>query len=242
MDITYLYHSSFAVENEKYILIFDFYKIPWIKNNTFTMDEIIDKNKTIIVFSSHGHADHFSPEILKWDNGKRKIYYVLSNDINISNKRENYYIIKEGDQIKIEDLKIKIFGSSDLGVSFLINNLDNTNIFHAGDLNWWKWNEDTKEDQEIATNLFKKLVNDIKISLEKDNEKIDIAFFPVDPRLEENRFLGSTYFIENFAPKYLFPMHFWDKFAITKEFSEYIKNTSTKGIIINKNVEKLNWR
>ena len=242
MDITYIYHSSFAVENENYILIFDFYKIPWIKNNTFSMNEIIDKDKTIIIFISHGHSDHFSSEIFKWDNGIRKIYYVISDDIDISDKKSNYYSIKEGDDIKIEDINVKAFGSSDLGVSFLIKMDDNTNIFHAGDLNWWKWSGETNEDQEYATNLFKRIVNDIKISTEEDKEQIDIAFFPVDPRLEENKYLGAMYFIENFAPKYLFPMHFWDKFAITKDFSEYIKNTSTKGVTINKGIENLNWR
>lgn len=241
MDITYIYHSCYVVENEKYILIFDFYKIPWLKNNSFQMTEFIDRKKTILVFASHGHGDHYSKEILSWDDGNRDIHYILSDDINLSNNKNNYSLVKEGDSLNVSGIDITAFGSSDLGVSFLVN-LDGTHIFHAGDLNWWKWSGEPLIDQEYAENLFKKIINDIKINVNKNNQKIDIAFFPVDPRLEENKFIGGLYFIENFAPKYFFPMHFWDKPEITKEFSKITNNSSTKAIIISKNIEKLNWR
>ncbi|MGF6907005.1 MBL fold metallo-hydrolase [Fusobacterium sp. PH5-44] len=241
MNIVYIYHSCYVIENEKYILIFDFYKIPWLKDKTFKMDEFLNKEKTILVFASHGHGDHYSNEILKWDDGNRDIYYILSDDIDVSNNNKNYNIVKEGDSLKVAEVNIKIFGSSDLGVSFLIN-LDGTRIFHAGDLNWWKWNEESLVDQEYAENLFKRIINDIKISTDKNKEKIDIAFFPVDPRLEENKFIGPLYFIDTFTPKYFFPMHFWDKPNITHELSKIIDTSLTKSIVISKNIENLTWR
>lgn len=241
MNITYIYHSCYVVENEKYILIFDFYKVPWLKNNSFKMTEFIDKKKTILVFASHGHADHYSKEILTWNDKNHDIHYIMSDDINLLDIKNNYNIVKEGDSLEIAGINIKVFGSSDLGVSFLVD-INGTYIFHAGDLNWWKWSGELVNDQEYAENLFKKIVKDIKISTDKDKEKIDIAFFPVDPRLEENQFIGGLYFIENLAPKYFFPMHFWDRPEITNEFSEITKNSGTKSIIISKNIEKLNWR
>ena len=54
MKITFIEHSGFMVEMEHTVLLFDYYhgKIP-----TF------DKNKTLYVFVSHSHADHYNPVI-----------------------------------------------------------------------------------------------------------------------------------------------------------------------------------
>ena len=44
-------------------------------------------------------------------------------------------------------LRIQAFGSTDVGISFLIH-LQGKSIFHAGDLNNWHWSEESTE-QEI---------------------------------------------------------------------------------------------
>ena len=40
--------------------------------------------------------------------------------------------------LSLKGVKIKAFGSTDIGISFLVS-VDGVDIFHAGDLNWWHW-------------------------------------------------------------------------------------------------------
>ena len=72
MKITYLDHSGFAVEYQKYVLIFDWYK--------GKLPEF-DSEKEIYVFSSHSHYDHFDRKIFELENIYSNVRYVLSADI-----------------------------------------------------------------------------------------------------------------------------------------------------------------
>ena len=84
-------------------------------------------------------------------------------------------------------------------------------------------------------NSFQKIIRDIK----ENTEKINVAFFPVDPRLEENTFLGGKYFVQELHPEIIIPMHFGKSYNVTKEFCEALKGTETKGVVINECLEKL---
>lgn len=235
MNIYYIYHSCFVVEDSEYILIFDYYKTPRKKNALINIEDfVMEMDKKVIVFSSHIHADHFNSEILKWQEKNLQVSYVLSSDIKLKTKPERYYMVSEGDEIKVEGLDIKMYGSTDSGVSFWIKMRDKV-IFHAGDLNWWYWEDDTKEEEEFMKNSFQKIIEDIK----ENNEKINIAFFPVDPRLEDNTFLGGKYFVQELQPENIIPMHFGKNYNVTKEFCNGLKETGTKGIVINECLEKL---
>lgn len=207
VKIEHIFHSGFTVETENYFLIFDYYK-----------GDIYFKNKKTIVFATHCHEDHFNPTILEWKNLDKNIHYVLSSDIDI--KGEKIYNIKPYEKLELEGARIKTFSSTDLGVSFLVN-IDNINIFHAGDLNWWHWDEDTEEEKTSMEKAFKEEISKIK------DYSIDIAFFPVDPRLETAFSLGGEYFIKEVKPKYFIPMHFVDNFSITTDFIHKIGNAST---------------
>ena len=209
IKIEHIFHSGFTVETENLFLVFDYYK-----------GDISLKNKKTIVFTTHSHEDHFNPTIFKWRNKNKDINYILSSDIKIKDKDENIYSMAPYEELELEKVKIKTFGSTDMGVSFLVN-IDNINIFHAGDLNWWYWEDDTEEEKLNMEKDFKEEISKIK------NFPIDIAFFPVDPRLENAFSLGAEYFINEISPKYLIPMHFGDNFSTTKDFIHKMDNINT---------------
>ena len=56
MKVTFIEHSGFMVEMEQNVLLFDYYQgeIP-----------SFDGSKTLYVFASHSHADHYDPAIWK---------------------------------------------------------------------------------------------------------------------------------------------------------------------------------
>ena len=72
MKVTFIEHSGFMVEMEQNVLLFDYYQgeIP-----------SFDGSKTLYVFASHSHADHYDPAIWKLKEQYKDIHYILSDDI-----------------------------------------------------------------------------------------------------------------------------------------------------------------
>ena len=126
MKIEYLHHSGCTVETENYFLVFDYYK-----------GDINLKDKKTIVFSSHSHKDHYNPEIFKWQEEVEDINYVLSSDIDLE-PGPNVFIMEPYEILKLHDVNIRSFASTDLGLSFLVE-VEGRTIFFAADLNWWIW-------------------------------------------------------------------------------------------------------
>jgi L-ascorbate metabolism protein UlaG (beta-lactamase superfamily) len=225
IGIKYIYHSGFCVETDKCLLVFDFYQ-----------GSLILKDKKTYVFASHIHPDHYNPEIFDWQNKRTNVQYILSHDIcgdrGIPNIKDNITFISPYEEKQIDDIKVKAFGSTDEGVSFLVQ-CEGKNIFHAGDLNWWYWPEDTPEGIKIAETGFKEEIAKIK------GEHIDIAFFPVDPRLEHNYGLGADLFINEIKPSYFIPMHFWDDHELIKQFGTRMKASATQIIELTQRGEEV---
>lgn len=233
--ITYLYHSGFKVEIEDNLLIFDYYQ-PFFtlsgdnSPGIITGDSLIGKSP-VYVFSSHNHHDHFDSKILGWAETNPEITYILSDDIKNHPKKGNLRQIKPYQKFEDGIVSVQTFGSTDQGVSFLVH-VNGINIFHAGDLNWWYWKEDTEAEREKASKAFKGEIEKIK------GHPIDIAFFPVDPRLEEFYAFGADYFIKEVTPKVLIPMHFGDNYQVTGLFKN--KNLPVKTVEIKQRGQKLN--
>ena len=227
--ITYVYHSCYTVETKDLFIVFDYYK--GILN--------IPEGKEVIFVASHAHSDHYTSEILKVPDMADKTY-IFSSDIAKLPSNENIIYIRDDkismDQLKSlynsknvhlvnkdhtyniglnngKKLKIKTFGSTDRGVSILLY-IDDMTIFHAGDLNFWAWPRYNKKEMKAEYDDFITELEKIK------KEPIDIAFFPVDPRLEENYYKGADIFISKAHPQIFFPMHFADKIDISKKFKE----------------------
>lgn len=211
--IYYIYHSGFAVELKKNILIFDFYKFNENKKveKIFFIDNFLKKNnKKVYIFSSHSHYDHFNKEIFKWLEINEDIKYILSDDIK-TYKHKNFYFTREGKNFKLDDLEILTFGSTDLGSSFYVN-VENKNIFHSGDLHFWHWEDDTLEEQKTMYEKYISIVRQIK-----GLASIDYAFVPVDPRLGVNTFEGVEIFYKELKPKVIIPMHFSEDYSKMNE-------------------------
>lgn len=214
--ITYLVHSGFSVETAEHFFLFDY--CPSLADKPITA-EFLQPKRNIYVFVSHSHGDHFDPAILQWAKTNPAITYVYSSDISFDRSKVHCHEMSAYEQWSDRGIQVKTFGSTDAGISFLVQ-ADGLSIFHAGDLNWWKWSGETLEEQAYAETSFKAEMDKMT------GEKIDIAFFPVDRRLEENYCLGAEYFFNRLHPKLLIPMHFSNDFGATGAFVEKVKNTS----------------
>lgn len=225
--IYYIYHSGFAVELKKNILIFDFYKFNENKKveKIFFIDNFLKKNnKKVYIFSSHSHYDHFNKEIFKWLEINEDIKYILSDDIK-TYKHKNFYFTREGKNFKLDDLEILTFGSTDLGSSFYVN-VENKNIFHSGDLHFWHWEDDTLEEQKTMYEKYISIVRQIK-----GLASIDYAFVPVDPRLGVNTFEGVEIFYKELKPKVIIPMHFSEDYSKMNELIKKFESFNDVNVV-----------
>lgn len=213
MKITYIEHSCFSVELDNVVLLFDYFKgeLP-----------IFDEKKTIYVFSSHNHQDHFNISIFQLLEKYHNVKYVFSRDIKRKfgrtffntngvdvNTYEKIEFIGSNEILEMSDLKIETLKSTDEGVAFIVT-ADGKSIYHAGDLHLWYWNHKDEESHKNNIGQYEKEIARIK------NRHFDAAFVVLDPRLEDKFHLGFDYFMKNTDTDEVYPMHFWGDKSVIK--------------------------
>ena len=118
MKITYIHHSGFLAETNQALLLFDFAggSLP-----------PLDPAKTLVVFVSHRHEDHFNPDIFTLADSHPHTVYVLSDDIWQNRVPEKHFsrthFIDPGRMIHLAEgggILIRTFRSTDEGVAFLV--------------------------------------------------------------------------------------------------------------------------
>lgn len=200
MRVTYIGHSGFSVELESHILLFDYYE--------GTMPEF-DPAKKLLVFASHSHPDHFNREILKLADVYPDVEYIFPKDIGIAKKKQraSEHFMRKRDEITVGDTKVKSLRSTDEGVAFLVRCEDRI-IYHAGDLNWWHWEEEDDAYNRMMRGDYQKEIETLV------GEKIDLAFVVLDPRQEEQFYWGFDWYMRHTDTKIVFPMHMWKQYEV----------------------------
>lgn len=217
MKVTYIYHSGFLVETNSCYYLFDYEK-----GNLPRMDV----SKPIIVLSSHGHHDHYNPEIFSAlkNYGMKNVYIILSDDIKVP---ENATVLQvsPGNEYQLWMNQILItFKSTDVGVAFLIEDQGEI-IYHAGDLNDWVWQEESHSYNEQMTRAYRQQID--LLSKKLGHREINVAFVVLDPRQESNYDRGLCYFLEHVSAKEVYPMHCWGDSHIVDVFlNEHTEYTS----------------
>jgi len=211
MRLVYIYHSGFAVEAEGFSMVIDYYKDTSPEyGKGLVHDYFLKSVKPLYVLSSHVHPDHFNPEILEWKNRNRNIRYLFSKDIlgRRGVTAGDACFLEKGEVFSDECLTVRAFGSTDVGISFLIE-AEGQTIFHAGDLNNWHWkDESTPEEARASEAAFLNELNDIS----RFTDTVDVAMFPVDPNMGRDYMLGARQFVERVQTALFAPMHFGENY------------------------------
>ena len=219
--VTYYYHSGFTVEVMDTLLVFDYWRgengeLP--EKDQLREQDLANHNR-VLVFVSHDHEDHFDEVIYSWNYQKLPITYIVSDDLPIGKRGKR---MKPGDTLEVGDVKIRAFDSTDKGVSFYVS-VYGLNIFHAGDLNLWHWREEsTLREIAQAEKDFYAAMTPI------EHLPMDIAMFPVDPRMGGLYEAGANYFVMSVKPRVFLPMHWQGRAEVAQSYARKNKTRYTE--------------
>ncbi len=201
MEIFYLLNSGFMIKDGNILMLFDDFEDP-----SKIADRFFDKGdfEYLYIFVSHAHFDHFGTHIRAY--AQKVSRYIFSSDLKRTKRvkvfpAENITFMRKYSEWEGDAIKVWTYDSTDVGVSFLVETKSGTRIFHAGDFNWWHWENDTPENRLLAEKAFKKQLKRLK------GLEADVAFFPVDGRLGVSEEKGITEFVKVTDIKNIVAMH-----------------------------------
>ncbi|MBR3018582.1 MAG: MBL fold metallo-hydrolase [Clostridia bacterium] len=229
--VTYFHHSGFTVAIGETLMVFDYWRG---ENRELTGsaelgDQDFEGYKRILVFVSHDHEDHLDDVIYTWDTRRFPISYIIASDAAEDKKGRR---VQPGDQLEIGDVVIQVFSSTDKGVSFYVS-ADGLHVFHAGDLNLWHWREESSlREIAQAERDFYEAMRPI------ERLPIDIAMFPVDPRMGGLYDAGANYFVMAAKPRLFIPMHWQGRAEVAASFARKGKTRYTEVLALTKPRER----
>ena len=199
MRVQYIDHSGFYLETAEHAFVFDYFRgdLP-----------DIPADRHLFVMVSHGHPDHYTPEIFARFGARPQTDLVIADGVKIPQTDASVTVLAPHESACLAGVEISTLRSTDEGVAFLIR-ADGKTILHMGDLNWWDWGaEDTPEEAEQMKRDFCREVNFLR------DRKIDLAFVPLDPRLGDRFWRSADHLCRTADVKALIPMHTWGDYTM----------------------------
>lgn len=201
-QITHIHHSCFVAEDDRALLVFDYWQDPYNKLHAI----LNDTHKEVYFIVSHFHDDHFNPEILTLP-GKHIISYDTKKRRRIADDQATA-VMRPDETYDDGTLKIEAFKSTDVGLCYLATLPNGETVFHAGDYNNWYF-ERGDEHLKVSAHEMEGLYLSILKKIKASSPHIDHVMFPVDPRLEEHTIRGTRQWLKAIDTTHLYPMHHW---------------------------------
>lgn len=215
MTVRYIYHSCFVVENDDTIVVFDYWKDPL----GYLHDILASTQKTVYIFVSHFHDDHYNAEILQWGRGDSRITtkprLMLSYDT-VRKRRVPRAIVRDimNPERFYEDefLRANYYRSTDIGVAVALTFSDGSTVFHSGDLNNWYFTEGNR--LKVSLDEMEGMYMSVVRMIRADIPHFTHVMLPIDPRLESNMLRSSMQWLNKIYTDNFYPMHFWHQYPL----------------------------
>lgn len=220
MEINYLLNSGFMIRDGKILLVFDAYDDPaGVVNAAYDAGDF----EKLYIFVTHAHFDHFSTRIRAYVGKLTR--YIFSSDIKHTKRvkifpKSKITYMKRHSDWSDGVINVHSYDSTDVGISYWVELPSGATIYHAGDFNWWHWQDDTPENIDLADKTFKRQVKRM-VGMEAD-----VALFPIDGRLGSSQEMGAIDFVSKTKIKGFVAMHRVDypMWQPSQEFLSAAKN------------------
>ncbi len=232
MKIIFIHHSSFIIELEEHILVFDYFDKNQVSEVGFQgfLPEL-SLEKKILFFASHKHRDHFDLDNYRLLDRYPNVTFVVSKDakaspnflrkhgFDVERLKEHLCYVTDSKDYEIEDVKIHTLRSTDAGVAYYVQ-AEGKCFYHSGDLNDWSMEGAGDLINGKSRREYKRQVSYLK------EKPIHAAFVVMDPRQKEFAFQGFDYFMKNTSCPYVFPMHMWRDYSNIQRWKERCDNAA----------------
>ncbi len=223
--ITYIYHSCFILTTPSQTLVFD---IPG--KNHLSSDHVVliqkhIQDKDTIFLFSHGHEDHFNPNLSQFIEKCNRSQIIVSFDIGElfeESLPKEALVVEPDEKYEMGKLQIETLESNDLGVAYLLT-YNGKKIYYGGDLALWIWPDTPKQAEKVIKEYFGEVLDRLK------RENIDIGFSNWDPRMEN--LAGGWEFLKKVRPRLFVPMHTFGRHEILAELKETTLPPKTSAFI-----------
>lgn len=229
MTVTFIAHSAFLVEWDRFYTLFDYVYEP---DYTGPLPAL-DPEKPLLVFSSHSHEDHFDAKIFSLLEQYPLTRFFVSRDTRLTERKRKWLNISDEafarttvlrpdslllTEVGGEELSIRAIKSTDIGNAYLLRS-EGKMVYHAGDLNHWHWESEGSAYCASMAASYAAAMEKLAAAVRDEAADNDIApvltaaMAPLDPRLgEPYEGLGLDGLFERIAVCRVFPMHLWKKF------------------------------
>lgn len=217
MRITCIGHSGFAIETDGVTLVFDYYT-----DHRCVLEPVLARAERVYVFVSHSHRDHLCRDIFDWRDRWLVARYVIANECRRKLARSMvldewpFAFVQRGGDWTDGALAVHAFGSTDVGVSFLVE-VQGRRLFHAGDYTCWQFEGAPPADVRKARGDFHAILRDIAAYA----PHIDVAMMPVVPNLGGDFAYGAREFLKAVRCDRFIPMHMWGREREATQFQLY---------------------
>ena len=115
MALTYIYHSCFALSEEAFLIVYDFWQDPHGRLNKL-LEESIQQEKEVYFVISHFHQDHYNPNIPQWCQEHNKWHLLPSYDTvrRRLGKSHTQPILRFGDVVETPYFALHVYHSTDV--------------------------------------------------------------------------------------------------------------------------------
>ncbi len=176
--ITFMAQKGYVEVTDGAILVFDYYTDP-----SHALHKALDRypELPVIFFVSHYHQRHLSNSMFELAQSRKRIY-VMSNDVLPQIVPGDLAVAGMSKGDIIEDLpggvKVKAYGSTGAGVSFLVTTADGTKIFYGGTISPAPQtaNAHTHHQHTAHSTDYNVLINHIASEV----NKVDVAYLSAD--------------------------------------------------------------
>lgn len=213
--VRYIYPSCFVLENDEVVVVIDYWKDPM----GYLHDILSKTTKTVYVFVSHFHEDHYNPEILTWGHGDEQIKVPPRLMISYDTVRRRHVprtmvrdIMNPERFYEDEYLRANYYRSTDVGVAIALTFSDGTTAFHSGDLNNWYFEQGDhlKVSLDEMEGMYMSVVRSVRAHIPHFTH----VMLPIDPRLESNMLRGVMQWMNKIYTDNFYPMHFWHRHSL----------------------------
>lgn len=236
--IRYLGHSAWLAETPARLLLFDYGDVPLKMSGGLSSGRIDFSelpNLPLYAFSSHWHPDHYSANIHRKVCERSNAVFFMGMDrppnaVRAAMLPACTQPAWPGRTLTADDLTVTCSGSTDSGVSFLVESPEGV-FYHGGDLAVW-------DDGDYFAKAYRKEIDFLADRIRETGRAPDIAFLPVstsDGYQELPLLEGVRYASQKMRPLHILPMHAHGFEELYRSFAGWAKGSGLQPVLAPEN-------